>query len=272
MPGIADDISNMIADRKKKYGSLNFFDAELWMGRPLDYYAPTSESLTAADVSAFMSSRRVEGALISTTEGVLQSPQDGNRELKEAERFLPVSAYTVWTGLPLFPGEPGDLPAPGSLHPRCRGVRLFPKSHRFPLETWVIGSLAAWMTDVRLPLFLWHVETDFRNLYGLAKAYPSLPIIIESQWQKILYQLRTVYNLMRECPNITLEISNLVLPDAIAWCAHEFGAGRLVYGSFYPMAEPLAAQGMLIDSGLSPEEMQLIAGGNITALIGEVRT
>ncbi|TFG61578.1 MAG: hypothetical protein E4H36_10140 [Spirochaetales bacterium] len=264
-------LAGEIEIRRNRLLNLPFFDSELWLGRPLEYFAPTSGQITAGEVAGYVKARSLTGALLSTTEGVLQSPQDGNRQLLEAEEYLPDSVFTVWTGLPLFPGEPGHLPVPGNLHKRCRGIRLFPKSHRFLLEDWTAGSLCAWMTDMYLPLFLWHVETDFTELYRLVKQYPDLPVIIESQWQKILYQLRTVYNLLRACPNIRLEMSNLVLPGAVEYCVREFGAERLLFGSFYPMAEPLTAQGLLIDADISREQMVMIAGGNMEKLIREVR-
>ncbi|TFG60989.1 MAG: hypothetical protein E4H36_11170, partial [Spirochaetales bacterium] len=259
------------AEKRAVLDSLEFFDVELWIGRTLEYHAPTSGTLTAKDVEGYLQGRGLSGALLSTTEGMLMSPQDGNGELLKADGLLPDSVYTVWNGLPLFPAEPGFLPKPGSLHKRCRGIRLFPKSQRFPLEDWVVGSLAAWMTDIRLPLFLWHVETDLVELYRFAKLYPSLPLVLESQWQKILYPLRVVYNLLKGCPNILLEMSNLILPGAVEYFVREFGAERLLFGSFYPMAEPLTAIGLLIDADISREQMEMIACGNIHRLIGEVR-
>lgn len=271
MSSYLDSIEKAVGEKRAALESLAFFDAELWIGRPLEYHAPTSGTFAAEGVAGYMESRGLRGALLSTTEGLLMSPQDGNGDLLEADGLLPDSVFTVWNGLPLFPAEPGLLPLPEKLHKRCRGIRLFPKSQRFPLEDWVLGSLADWMTDIRLPLFLWHVETDFTDLYRFAKRYPSLPVVLESQWQKILYPLRVVYNLLKGCPNILLEMSNLVLPGAVEYFVREFGAERLVFGSFYPMAEPLTAMGLLIDADISREGMRMIAGDNMRRLIGEVR-
>ena len=51
----------------------------------------------------------------------------------------------------------------------------------------------------------------------------------------------------------------------------EFGAERLLFGSFLPVSDPLVPIGMVLDADLSEEEKRLIAGDNLRRLLEGVR-
>ncbi|GII92454.1 amidohydrolase family protein [Sinosporangium siamense] len=57
-------------------------------------------------------------------------------------------------------------------------------------------------------------------------------------------------------------------PDALELTAAELGADRLVYGSRTPHYEPLVPQLRLATSGLKPDEIAAVAGGNARRLLG----
>jgi predicted TIM-barrel fold metal-dependent hydrolase len=103
----------------------------------------------------------------------------------------------------------------------------------------------------------------------MAKAFPELALVVETQVQKILYHTRPLFALMRDCRNVFLEISNFVGQGFIEYATGEFGAERLIFGSFLPVNDPLVAIGMVIDSEISKEEKALIAGENLRRLISE---
>jgi hypothetical protein len=198
-------------------------------------------------------------------------PQLGNRLLAEALAQAGGGMLPVWTGLPLFPREAGPLPAAGPLPLASGGVRLFPRSHNFPLTPWVVGELCAWLTERAVPLLLWHVEIEWPALHALALAFPRLAVVVETQTQKILYQARTLFALMRECPNVFAETSNLAGADFLRYAARELGARRLLFGSFLPVNDPWAAVGMILDADLSWEEKRLVAGDNLRRLLAEAK-
>ncbi|WP_240506245.1 amidohydrolase family protein [Thermoactinospora rubra] len=56
-------------------------------------------------------------------------------------------------------------------------------------------------------------------------------------------------------------------PDALELAAAEVGAGRLLYGSRTPFYEPLVPLLRLATSGLKPEEVAAVAGGNARRLL-----
>jgi hypothetical protein len=46
------------------------------------------------------------------------------------------------------------------------------------------------------------------------------------------------------------------------------GAGRLIFGSFLPVSDPLVPLGLILDAEMSEADRALIAGGNLRRLIG----
>jgi predicted TIM-barrel fold metal-dependent hydrolase len=170
-----------------------------------------------------------------------------------------------------MPGEQGPLPGFERPDPCMRGVRLFPQSHRYQLSTWVVGQLCEWCLAYSLPLFLWHVEIQWNDVHALATAFPKLKIVIETQWQKILYHVRDLFSLMRSCGNILVESSNFIGQDHLTYLVKNFGAERLLFGSFLPVNDPYTAIGMVLDADISQAEKVKIAGGNLRKLIGEVQ-
>ena len=265
-----DQIREMTNERRARAEELAFFDANVWLGRAEGF--PLAPELTARQLITALNDRFVKGGLLSHWRGKTISAQDGNRALADAMAEVAGAFYAIWTGLPLYPAEAGPVPGTGDLPQWVRGVRIFPVTHHFPLESWAAGPLCDWLVERRLPLFIWHTEVDWDQLYRLAKAFPKLRVVVESQPQKILYQTRPLFALMRDCPGVSLEISNFVGPGFVEYAVGEFGAERLLFGSFLPISDPLVPMGMILDSGLPADSQRLIAVGNLRRLIAEVRS
>lgn len=259
-----------MADEKRAgLSKLSFYDSNVWLGKPA--FFPLAGGCETANLKKMFEEFSIEGALVSHWDGVTVSAQDGNKALVECRKDLPDDVYTIWTGLPLIPHEQDPLPGTGKPDSRLRGLRLFPKTHHYLLTVWSVGGLCEWCMEYRIPLFIWHVEVDWEPLHTLARAYPDLTIIVETQWQKILYQNRNLYGIMNSDENIYLEISNFVGPDFLTHAVHVFGANRFLYGSFLPVNDAYAAMGMVVDADISLEEKRLIAGGNMKRILQGVK-
>jgi len=258
-----ESISQRAKDRAR---ALDLFDSNLWLGPP-DFF-PLAREIPAVSLAAVMAEYDLGGGLVSHWDGSRLSAQEGNAALRD-RGDLPPGTWTVWTGLPLAPGEPGPLPGIGPADPRLRGVRLFPKTHHFQLSPWVIGSLCEWCAAHRLPVFFWHVEAEWDQVYRLASAFPALTLVVETQWQKILYHNRDLACLLASCANVMVESSNLIGQDFLTWLVRGWGAERILFGSFLPANDPWAAIGMILDADISDSEKALIAGGNARRLVQE---
>ena len=263
------DIERMVADRRSQAERLRFFDAEIWLGRPAGF--PCAPEITVEEIPQILQERYLTGGLVSHWRSATYSAQEANQALLDAMANAGENLYAVWTGLPLFPQEDGPLPGVGDLPEIVRAVRIFPKAHKFPMTEWCIGSLCEWLIDRKLPLFVWHTEMDWPSLYQLARAFPALSIVVESQVQKILYHTRALFPLMRDCRNVLVELSNFAGQGFVEYAVREFGPERLIFGSFLPVSDPLVPIGMVLDSAISDADRKLIAGDNLRRLIGEGR-
>lgn len=263
---IESQIKQMSEVRRRAAAQLSPFDASLWLGRPEGF--PLVEEMDAGRLAETARGYGICGGLVSHWRSKTVSPQAGNTALSECAGSLPAGLFTVMTGLPIMPGEAGPLPGSDGSHTSLKGVRVFPRSHGFPLTDWSVGGLCRWMIEQGLPLFIWHTELQWAELYELARAFPGLVIVVESQPQKIIYHVRPLHAVMRDRPNVSVEVSNLT-NTSFGWLVGSFGPERFLFGSFLPANDPLVPIGMLVDSGLPEADQMLIAGGNLRRLIGE---
>jgi len=266
---LEDRIAEISSRARTEVEGLNLFDSNLWLGLP-DHF-PLAQEIAPKGLAQVLGEYGIRGGLVSHWDGVRVSPQDGNQGLREVQSILPPRVWTVWTGLPLAAGEPGPLPGTGPSDARMRGVRLFPKTHHFQLSPWVVGSLCEWCISHRLPVFFWHVEVEWEQVYHLASTFPALTVVVDTQWQKILYHNRDLSGLLEACRNVLVESSNLIGQDFITWLVRKWGAERILYGSFLPANDPYASIGMILDADISEAEKALIAGGNARRLVEGVQ-
>ena len=257
-------------DYRERAVQLNIFDCSIWLGSPEGF--PLAREMIFKKLEKEMSDFFITGGLISHWLGKTLSAQAGNHDLEEKAGMFPENMYGIWTGLPFYPSPsgPGPVPGKGRPHRSIRGVRIFPASHNYVPEEWVIGTLCEWLIRYNLPLFIWHTEINWPSLHKLAVHYPPLTIIVETQTKKILYHARMLFTLMRECSNILVETSNFAGQGYIEYAVKEFGAERLIFGSFMPVNDPLVPTGMIIDADIEEKDKLLIASGNIKRIIEEV--
>ena len=262
--GFIEEIETMSREKRELAARLELFDSNVWLGPPAGF--PLAAEMSLNQLREALGEHLIRGALYSHWAGLQVSAQAGNQALLDTLESVD-GLQAIWTGLPLFPPEQGPLPGFGRPHPSLVGVRLFPRSHNFPLAAWMLGELIEWLIRHHLPLFLWHVEFGWPALRELAVAFPKLTIVVETQTQKILYHNRPLFALMRQCSNILVETSNLAGADFVTYSVQHMGSERLLFGTFLPVNDPWAAIGMVLDADISIEEKMRIAGGNLRRIL-----
>ena len=261
------DISTEASRRRKVAERLGFFDVNAWLGDPEGF--PLASGIQPQVFQDTVRSRCTQGALVSHWLGKTAGPGTGNQALVEIAHCLSDRDYTIWTGMPIGPDSEYPLPGLDSPEDRVRGVRVFPRSHAFAFCADCLGSLCEWLIEYRLPLFVWHVEIEWEELDALCATYPELSIVIETQTRKILYHTERLFNLMHKRPRVIIETSNFVGPGYIEYAVSEFGAARLLHGSFLPVNDPYVSMGMILDAEISEQDRAMIAGENARGLIRE---
>ena len=261
-------LSDIESELRAQAEGLNLFDASAWLGRT-EHFPLMSEG-TPSLLQSVQERSYIREALVSWWPEGRGASQESNRALLDAVRGHP-GWYATLTVQPLFPADPGSPATPEWVWPAAvRAVRVFPATFQFELVEWCVGSLCELLLERRLPFFVLHTETAWRHVHDLAKRYPDLKIVVESQPKKILYHMRMLLPLMQACPNVHVEISNFCSLGLINYTVNTLGPDRLLFGTFAPANDPLVPLGLLLHADISQEARAAIAGGNIRRILSEV--
>ncbi|MBI3945254.1 MAG: amidohydrolase family protein [Armatimonadetes bacterium] len=274
MTEASPDPARMRREFQTAVAALGFVDINAWVGSHPDPLRPAETSLPA--LAAAAADAGIREMVVSHTECVFADPCEGNALLLDAVEASGGAGISLCAGICLLPE--GELPgSAGTYLDAClargaRLVRLFPKSHRFPLAEWCCGGVLAALEERRLPLMVGHVETSWSELHALCERHPDLPVIIDGAEQKLFYHNRPVEALLRAHPNLYVESHNLVHFLGLDHLARRVGAGRFLFGSGMPQRDPAAALACVALADLPDADRAAIARGNWRRLMEEVRT
>jgi predicted TIM-barrel fold metal-dependent hydrolase len=151
----------------------------------------------------------------------------------------------------------------------ARAVRIRPATDGWSMEPWCAAALFDALAAHRLPVVCdpKHVTTE--QVAVLAGRWPDLPLIIAGAGYR---QMRMLVPLMKTYANVYLSIgSNFTVHRGLESLAARVGAGRLLFGTGFPDAEPTMAITQLMYADLDDEQKRLIGAGNFQRLIGELR-
>ena len=214
----------------------------------------------------------IEKALVMHSMAKEHDAPTGNRRLMEEirghENLIP-----VWALLPHYTGE---MDEPGALTDRMvrEGVKaaaMFPSAgmHNFSMKRWSAGPLLDALAERRIPLILGAEQLGgMEGLGEFAMEYPKLTIIATGAGYR---SDRILYPLMERTKNLCIETSTYKSYFGLQEFVSRFGAERLIFGSGMPAIDPAASVSIVTWSGLSKEQQELIAHGNLERLIEEVR-
>ena len=158
-----------------------------------------------------------------------------------------------------------------------RAIRLFPSSTgnpavatRYAFAHWFYGDYFAEFQRQGIPLVLEFSpnrrdEPDWPKLYGVAKEFPNLNIVLSDGFQRTTW---TLLKLLRECPNLYVQTSGLDVHRQVEYIARHIGADRILAGSKFPVSSFGMMIGQVLFSNLSFEEKKQIAGENARRLMG----
>ncbi len=244
----------------------SFFNVNGCIGRGA-YEKP--EFPTAGSLVEHLDYLQIDRSLVWHVEARDLNPMRGNRRLLQEitdsgkqERLHPAFVIT-----PACFFEEGvlDFLCRHFSSGRVRALQMAPQTSRFEIRETerVLGQLARFE-----PVLLWNCgekksELDMRDIEHLAKVFPKVSFVLT---QKSWSGFSRILDLMWRCPNVYVDTSKLHMRDALGLLTENFGADRVLFGLSYK-ADYGAAIGALMHAGLTSDQGELIAHGNIERLL-----
>lgn len=148
-------------------------------------------------------------------------------------------------------------------------VCIRPGHDYWTLAPWACDALFQALTDRQLPVVCLDSLVSLEQVGILAERYPSLPLLL---MQANYRQQRMLLPLLQTFPNVSLSLgySYAVHMGIEQLCAH-IGASRLLFGTGFPLSEPMSAITYLLYAYISTEEKMLIGSGNMERLLEGIR-
>jgi hypothetical protein len=234
------------------------FDANVGVGHRHDRPAPF-ESPT--DLLKEMDRHGVERALIYHVQGESISSIDANKALTqwlEDDRLSP--QWVLGTDDDSL-GQLRDLRADGRLN--C--VRLHDAGGSVPLVDWVYGESLDWLMAEGVPLWISLVDAAAKEVVELLRPFPDLDVALLGAHY---VHASLVRGILRTLPRARLELSRYEVLGGAEALVREFGAHRLLYGSYYPRYAMGPMLYYLHQLDFTEMELAAVCAGNLQDLLG----
>lgn len=246
-----------------------FFDADCQIGSgPLFGIRPD-----AAELLAEMDNFGIDKALVRHGNLGMLGAAASNRELaKMLECDDSRRLYGVWC---MLPEQCHELPEPDEFfsamkRDRICALTLSPEDHLFVPCRLTLGKLMDAALERRIPVLVRVDEKDWRGLYAFVEEFRRNRIVIVERYGKWGHD-RQIRPLLENYPDVYYATTGYWVPEGLCELARLYGAARILYGSGFPRYDHGSGMLQLKHSGLAPEEISKIAGGNLERLLSEVQ-
>jgi predicted TIM-barrel fold metal-dependent hydrolase len=236
------------------------FDANVRVGDCHDLPSPCRDRTA---LLAEMDRHGVERAVIYHAQTEMISPLDGNQLL---ESWLDGDGRLTpqWSILP----TPASLAQVQSLYEAGRVSSLRLHNTRvagLPFRPWAYDELLAWISARHIPLWIPLPDHDADELVTTLQGRPELvTVLVGAHYSHYLL----VRPLLRRLPNTYLELSRYEPIGEIEALRDEFGAQRLLYGSWYWRYAMGPMLFYLHHTDLTDRELALVCAGNLERILG----
>ena len=261
--------------------TLRFFDANCMIGK-LTRPQPSGHPDTVEKLEAELAYFGIEDALVCHARAVERDLDVGNstitEELAGHETLHPAWVIPMHTAI--------DYPEPERfvdemLAAGVRAVRVWPPLyHGYLADPWALGPLWNALAARRVPVLVGASDLgrypdqpghgfSARNLYDVCRTFPTLPVVVV---RLNFSALRVAVPLLRECPNLCVELSYFTSHRGVEFLCSQVGAERLLFGSGLPWASPGPGIAAIQYAAVSGEERALIAGENLRRILASSRS
>lgn len=254
-----------------------YFDCNCEVGprNGKDVAAPWS----TRDVLRWMDHCGIAGALVTHTLSYANDPMTAREYLAREIRIAPKRLFPVWSAVPADAGDADASPAEllnRMARAKVRAVKLFPKTHNWPLSLDVIGPMLAAFEKAGVLTILPFGEMPdggaggpnygaYDKLSEICARFPKLPLLLHGVWWS---SQRTITALMARHANLHIEFSTYQINRGLEEYTRRFGADRLLFGTGLPAMSAGAARAYVDYAQVPAGDKAKIAGGNLTRLLG----
>ena len=202
------------------------FDANIGVGHRQNQVSPFDDPEA---LLAEMANHGVERAVIHHHQAAFRSPIEGNQILSEWAAGCDIFSLQ-WT----LGATDASLRQLQELHAagQVQSVRLHATIHsKLPFVDWLYGPALEWLSAERIPLWISLADTEATEVMTTLRLFPDLTTVLLGAHY---VHAALVRPLLRQLPKACLELSRYEVLGEVESLLEEFGAGRFVYGSFYP--------------------------------------
>lgn len=236
------------------------FDANVGVGHRHDRVSPCD---TADQLLAEMARHGVSRAVIHHLQGETISPIEGNQDL--VRWAVDGGAFRLqWTLGPTA----DSLRQLRELHEsgKVESVRLHAtQACGVPFVDWVYGEALEWLSAEGIPLWISLADTPGTEVMDTLKGFPDLVTLLVGAHYSCAMMVRP---LLRRLPHAFLELSRYEVIGGVEALLAEFGASRLVYGSFFPRYAMGPILYYLHHIRCTQAELVSLCAGNLEGLLG----
>ena len=235
------------------------FDANVRVGDLPDEPSPCRNR---EQLLAEMDRHGVARAVIYHAQTERLSPVDGNNYLEE---WLDDSGrlHPQWSIMP----TKDSMTQIEALYTLGRVQSLWLYDTRpagLPFRPWAYDELLRWIDTARLPLWISLPDASLDELIETLQRHPQLvTVLVGAHYSHFLW----IRPLLRALPNTYLELSRYEPIGQVEALRDEFGAERLLYGSWYSRYAMGPMLFYLHHTSLSDLELALICAGNLDRIL-----
>lgn len=235
------------------------FDANVGIGNRHDRRSPVD---SPDQLLEEMSRHGVDRALVYSVQGEWISPMQGNDSLAvltgQNDALVPQFVAGCDSG---SLGQLCDFHRDGVVS----SVRLHNTAEcRLPFVSWLYGDLLAWLSAEGIPLWVSLADTPPTEVVDTLGGYPDLTVVLVGAHYTHSMMIRPM---LRVLPNAFLELSRYENICGIEKLVREFGAGRLLYGSFFPRYAMGPMLFALHHLEISDDDLRLICAANLERVL-----
>lgn len=245
--------------------AISLFDVQTGFG-----CAPGQAPITADDLRAEMRRLQIDRALACIT------PENMEFDVPLANEmlFTACAADPALVPCPIVMPNSGQdyLPEQEQVEEAMRhgagAVFIRPAADYWILAEWVCDRLFTLLEAHRMPVLCLERMVSLEQVSGLAQRYPRLPFIMAESGYR---QQRILLPLLENFPNVYLSTgNNYIVYKGIEQLVERGLTERLLFGTGFPVSDPMGGITQLMYAEISEEQRQLIGAGNMERLMGGI--